>query len=214
MLEVGLTGGIACGKSSVRRRFENNGVPTLDADAVVHRLFEPETVVTRELENHFGDRVLAEDGSIDRKVLGSIVFGDAAKRKQLEAIVHPRVFEAIDAFFAAARASGDVIAVVDSALMYETGSQQRYHRVVVAYCPRDVQRKRLMLRDSLSAERADRRIAAQMPVEEKRDRADYVIDTSGTMEQTLQRADAVLERLLKDAEKDQRQSAKTRRRKG
>ena len=204
MLEVGLTGGIACGKSAVRHRFEDKGVPTLDADTVVHRLFEPDTAVTQELASRFGERILASDGAVDRKALGAIVFRDDSQREQLEAIVHPRVFEAIDAFFTAARNNDDPVAVVDAALMYETGSHERYDRIVVAYCPRDLQKQRLKSRDNLSDEQAERRISAQMPVDEKRARADFVIDTSGTMDETLSRTDAVLEQLLKLAGKDQR----------
>lgn len=138
---------------------------------------------------------MAKDGSIDRKALGAIVFRDPAKREELEAIVHPRVFEAIDVFFAAARENDAALAVVDAALMYETGSFERYDCIVVAYCPRELQKQRLMNRDSLSAADAERRIRTQMPTEEKRDRADYVIDTAGTMHQTLQRTDAVLAKL-------------------
>ncbi len=213
MLEVGLTGGIACGKTAVRRRFDENGIPTLDADAVVHRLFEPNTSVSRELETHFGAKVLAADGSVDRKALGAIVFQYPSERRRLEAIVHPRVLEAIDSFFEAARDNSAVVAVVDAALMYETGSHERYDQVVVAYCSRELQKQRLMRRDALSEEQAERRIGAQMPAAEKRDRADYVIDTSGTMEQTLQRADTVLEQLMADAAKAQRKGAKTQGRK-
>lgn len=199
MLEVGLTGGIACGKTVIRRRLEALGVPTLDADRVVHGLFAPGTDVTSAVEAQFGADVIAADGSVDRKALGGIVFRDLAERKRLEAIVHPKVFEAIDAFFAKARADDADVAVVDAALMYETGSYRRYDCVVVAYCPRDAQRRRLMERDGVSREQAERRIAAQMPVEEKRDLADYVIDTSGTMEQTLELTDKVLEQLRRKA---------------
>lgn len=199
MLEVGLTGGIACGKTVVRQRFDEAGVPTLDADRVVHGLFAPGTDVTADVEARFGVTVIAPDGSVDRKALGAVVFRDAEERRALEAIVHPRVFEAIETFFDTARRAGAAVAVVDAALMYETGSYERYHRVVVAYCPRDIQRERLMSRDGVSAEQADRRIAAQMSVEEKRDRADYVIDTSGTLEQTLERTDAVFEQLRAEA---------------
>ncbi len=199
MLEVGLTGGIACGKTAIRRRFDALGVPTLDADRVVHGLFAPGTDVTREVRERFGGNVIAADGSVDRKTLGAVVFRDAAERESLEAIVHPRVFEAIEMFLRDACKTSAAVAVVDAALMYETGSYERYDRVVVAYCPSEMQPERLMTRDRMSREQAQPRIAAQMPVEEKRDRADYVIDTSGTMEQTLHRTDEVLEQLMNEA---------------
>ncbi|GAF83015.1 unnamed protein product, partial [marine sediment metagenome] len=120
-------------------------------------------------------------------------------RESLEAIVHPRVFEAIETFLDNARSRSVDLAVVDAALMYETASYERYDCVVVAYCPPEVQHQRLMVRDGLSPEQAQRRIDAQMPVEEKRALADYVIDTSGTMEQTQERADRVLAQLLEAA---------------
>lgn len=199
MLAVGLTGGIACGKTVIRRRFEAQGVPTLDADRVVHGLFAPGTEVTQAVGARFGANVLAADGSVDRKALGAIVFQDAAARESLEAIVHPKVFEAIETFLDNSRHQSADIAVVDAALMVETTSYERYDRIVVAYCPPEVQQQRLMTRDGLSREQSQRRIDAQMPVEEKRDLADYVIDTSGTLEQTLQQTDTVLEQLLEDA---------------
>lgn len=211
MLEVGLTGGIATGKTVVRRRFESRGVPTLDADAVVHRLLGSGTDVAREVETRFGRSVIAEDGSVNRKALGALVFDEAAARKDLEAIVHPRVFEAISDFFGASREQGAEVAVVDAALMYETGSYRKYDRIIVAYCPRALQTERLMERDGLSREEAERRIGAQIPVEEKRDRADYVIDTSGSLEETRARADSVLEQLLKESEEKKRKDAKAQR---
>ena len=202
MLAVGLTGGIACGKTVIRCRFDARGAPTLDADRVVHGLFAPGTDVTMDVRERFGAKVLAADGSVDRKALGAVVFRDAAERESLEAIVHPKVFEAVETFFDNARDKSAEVAVVDAALMYETGSYEKYDRIVVAYCPSEVQQQRLMARDHLSREQARRRIAAQMSVEEKRDRADCVIDTSGTMEQTLQRTDTVLEQLLHEAKNE------------
>jgi dephospho-CoA kinase len=198
-LRVGLTGGIACGKSVVRARFASRGVATLDADAVVHDLFAPGTDVTRSVARAFSAAVLAPDGSIDRRRLGDVVFADPDKRKSLEAIVHPAVYRAIDGFFAERARQGHRLAVVDAALMIETGSYKTYDRVVVVYCPPNTQRERLMARESLSHEEAERRIEAQMEAEKKKEFADYVIDTSGTMEETLERADEVLERLLSDA---------------
>ncbi len=200
MLAVGLTGGIACGKTVIRRRFEAQGVPTLDADRVVHGLFAPGTEVTQAVGARFGANVLAADGSVDRKALGAIVFQDAAARESLEAIVHPKVFEAVETFFDNARDKSADVAVVDAALMYETASYERYDRVVVAYCPAEMQQQRLMTRDGLSRAQSQRRIDAQMRVEEKRDRADYVIDTTGTLEETLERADKVVEQLLTEAQ--------------
>ncbi len=196
MLAIGLTGGIASGKSVIRRHLEERSVETLDADLVVHDLFAAKTVVTEALEARFGPGVVTPNGSIDRKALGAIVFKDEKARKDLEAIVHPAVSEAIEAFLKEAKKKGESLAVVDAALMYETGSYERYDLVIVTYCPSDLQKKRLMQRDHLSSEEADKRIAAQMPIAEKKLRADYVIDTSTAIAATLKRTDEVLEQLL------------------
>ena len=198
MLKVGLTGGIACGKSVIRARFESRGVVTLDADSVVHDLFQSDDELVGELSRCFGADVLSSDGGVNRKALGAIVFDDPSKRVELESIVHPRVFAAIRSFLRTASTS-EALAVVDAALMIETGSYELYDRIVVASCSRELQRERLMARDGLTAEQADNRIAAQMPLEEKRLLADHIIDTSGTLEQTLERADDVLAALQREA---------------
>ena len=200
MLAIGLTGGIASGKSVVRRRLEERSVKTLDADLVVHDLFAAKTTVTEALEARFGPDIVTPNGSIDRKTLGTMVFKDEKARKDLEAIVHPAVSEAIDAFLKKAKKKGESLAVVDAALMYETGSYKRYDLVVVTYCPSNLQKERLMQRDHLSSEEADKRIAAQLPIEEKKQRADYVIDTSTTMTETLYRTEELLEALLAESQ--------------
>lgn len=199
MLSVGLTGGIASGKSVVRRRFESHGIPTLDADRIVHALLGAGMEASEEIRESFGEDVLAPDGAVDRKALGELIFRDRGARGRLEAIVHPRVGRSIEEFLEKARAEGAELAVVDAALMIETGSYRRYDRVVVAYCPSAVQKARLMDREGFGEDEADLRIAAQMSVDDKRKVADYVIDTSGTMEETLRNTDAVLERLRAEA---------------
>jgi dephospho-CoA kinase len=199
MIKVGLTGGIACGKSVVRRRIEERGIPTLDADQVVHALLGAGSEVVSEIAGAFGEGILSPDGSVDRKALGAIVFADEGARARLNAIVHPRVHREIEAFFEKTSSEGSRVAVVDAALMVETGSFRRYDRVIVAHCPRDQQRERLMRRDGISREDAERRISAQMPIEEKRRYADFLVDTSGTMAETLARTDAVVDELLRIA---------------
>jgi len=199
VLSVGLTGGIASGKSVVRRRFESHGIPTLDADRIVHALLGAGMEASEEIRESFGEDVLAPDGAVDRKALGELIFRDRGARGRLEAIVHPRVGRSIEEFLEKARAEGAELAVVDAALMIETGSYRRYDRVVVAYCPSAVQKARLMDREGFGEDEADLRIAAQMSVDDKRKVADYVIDTSGTMEETLRNTDAVLERLRAEA---------------
>jgi dephospho-CoA kinase len=189
MLKVGLTGGIACGKTVVRRRLEERGIPTLDADAVVHRLLQSGTDVTREIAEIFGDAVIAPDGSVDRKALAVIVFNDEEALRKLNAVVHPAVWREIERFFEEREKASDPVAVVDAALMIETGSFRRYDRVVVVHCLPELQLDRLMARDGLSREDALRRIRSQMPIEEKRPFADFLVDTSGSIEETLKQAD-------------------------
>jgi dephospho-CoA kinase len=199
MIKVGLTGGIACGKSVVRKRIEERGIPTLDADEVVHAFYDAGAEATLEIVQSFGKSVLSADGSVDRKALGAIVFADPEARARLNAIVHPRVHRRIEAFFERTSGEGSAIAVVDAALMVETGSFRRYDRVIVVHCKADQQRDRLMRRDGISREEAERRIAAQMPIEEKKAYADFLVDTSGTIEETLARTDAVVEELVRIA---------------
>jgi dephospho-CoA kinase len=195
VLKVGLTGGIACGKSVVRRRLEERGIPTLDADAVVHRLLQAGTEVTRQVADAFGERVKAPDGSVDRKALGALVFQDDEQRQKLNAIVHPAVWLEIERFFEARERARDEVAVVDAALMIETGSYRRYESIVVVHCRPELQLERLMARDDISREDALRRIRAQMPLEEKMPFADFLVDTSGTLEETLEQADQLASKL-------------------
>jgi dephospho-CoA kinase len=197
VLKVGLTGGIACGKTVVRRRLEERGIPTLDADAVVHRLLQPGTDVTRRIAERFGGSVIARDGSVDRRALGAVVFSDEEARKKLNAIVHPGVWREIERFFAQREKASDPVAVVDAALMIETGSYRRYDRVVVVHCRPELQLERLMARDGLSREDALRRMSSQMPIEEKLPFADFLVDTSGSIEETLKQADELISHLRK-----------------
>src|SRR3990172_9631168 len=185
VLKVGLTGGIACGKTVVGRRVEEGGIPRFDADAVVHRLLQSGTDVTRQIAKSFGEAVIASDGSVDRKALGAIVFTDEEARKKLNAIVHPGVWREIERFFEERERASDPVAVVDAALMIETGSHRRYDVLVVVHCLPELQLERLMARDGLSREDALRRIRSQMPMEEKRPVADLLVDTSGSIAQTL-----------------------------
>lgn len=195
MLKVGLTGGIACGKTVVRRRLEEWGIPTLDADAVVHRLLQAGTEVTRQIAQNFGESVVASDGSVDRKALGAIVFADEKARKKLNAIVHPEVWREIERFFEEREKASDPVAVVDAALMVETGSYRRYDRLVVVHCRPELQVERLMARDGLSRQDAERRIRSQMPIEQKLPFADFLVDTSGSIEETLKQTDELSSQL-------------------
>jgi dephospho-CoA kinase len=181
VLRVALTGGIATGKSYCLTRFAELGVPTIDADVLAHRAVAPGTPGFDAVVARFGSSVVHPHGEIDRTRLGQIVFGDERARRDLEAITHPIVYKAIAEWFAAVEGTGHArLAIADIPLLYETGRDRDFDRVVVAACPPAVQAARLMTRNRLSEADARLRIASQMPIEEKMRRADYVIDTSGT----------------------------------
>jgi dephospho-CoA kinase len=191
MLKVALTGGIATGKSYVLEQFRRRGVPCLDADALAHGVTAAGTEATTAIAARFGAEVLAADGSVDRKALGPIVFADAAARRELEAIVHPAVYRAIAAGLRAFELLGDgAFAVVDVPLLYETGADTTFDRVIVTACAPDVQLARLIGR-GLTDEAAQQRLAAQWPTEQKTSRAHFVINTDGNFEETDRQVDEI-----------------------
>ena len=183
VLLVALTGGIATGKSYCLERFEELGAVTISADRLARDAVAPGTSGLAGVIERFGPSVLAADGSLDRPVLAAIVFADAHARRDLESIVHPRVYEVIRDWAATERSAGTVL-VADVPLLYETGHEGDFGAVIVASCRPDQQIARLMARDGLTESEAQQRIASQMAIEEKVRRADYVIDTSGAHEDT------------------------------
>jgi dephospho-CoA kinase len=191
MLRVALTGGIATGKSYVCARVESHGVPAVDADRVVHGLFAPGTAVVAAVAARFGAAFLAGDGSVDRAALGRLVFSDPGARADLEAIVHPAVYERIFAWARQQEAAGSPWALADIPLLFETGRQDAFDRVVVAACPPEVQVRRLLARGGLDEAAARARLAAQWPIGEKRALATDVIDTAGTFDETNRQVDAL-----------------------
>ena len=198
MLKVGLTGSIAVGKSFVLSVLAELGCVTFDADKIAHSVMEPGRPAHSDIVQEFGTEIVAADGLIDRAKLGAIVFPDDAKRKRLNEIVHPRVFEEQNRLLAlAAEENPQGIAVIDAALMIESGGYRRFDKLIVVLCDREKQAERLMKRNGLSRQEAEVRIAAQMSSEEKRRYADYVIDTSGTFEETRRRVVQVYEELMK-----------------
>jgi len=190
MLKVALTGGIATGKSYVLEQFRRRAVPCLDSDALVHGVEAPGTEATAAIAARFGD-VLAPDGSVDRAKLGPIVFADAAARRDLEAIVHPAVFRAIAAGVRAFELTGQYpFAVVDVPLLFETGAEKTFDRVIATVCPPAVQIARLVAR-GLSDDAARQRLAAQWPTEKKAARADFVVTTDGSFADTDRQVDEI-----------------------
>ena len=183
MRRIGLTGGIATGKSHVLAQFREHGVPVIDADVLARESVAPGSQGLAGAVSRFGPEILRPDGSLDRAALGAIVFRDAAAKGDLEAIVHPYVRQRIEEFFAAIPSSVP-FAVADIPLLYESGRAEGFDAIVVVACSRERQLERVMARDGLSREDAERRIASQWPIEEKVERADYVIRTDGTYADT------------------------------
>ncbi|MFN8001575.1 MAG: dephospho-CoA kinase [Acidobacteriota bacterium] len=196
MLKVGLTGGIATGKSYVVSVLRELGCEVIDADAVAHQVMEPGQVAYQDIVAHFGREILAPDQKIDRAKLGAIVFADVDQRQRLNAIVHPRVFEAQAQWMAGiADRHPDAIVIIEAALMIETGSYKRFDKLVVVYCEPELQLARLMERNQLPREQAQARIAAQLPSAEKLKYADYRIDTSLSFEDTRRQVQALYAQL-------------------
>ena len=195
MIRVALTGGIATGKSHVRAEFERLGVPTLDSDVLARAVVAPGTPGLAAIVARFGQGVLDARQALDRKKLGAIVFADAAARHDLEQIVHPAVQAATEAWFASIDRARHPIAIADIPLLYEVGRERDFDAVIVAACDPGAQLRRLMARDALTETEARQRIEAQWPIEEKVRRADHVIRTDGTFEETNHQVRALLEQL-------------------
>ena len=194
MIRAALTGGIATGKSHILRSLAGRGVPTVDADRLAHEVLAPSTAATAAVKARFGERVVDDENRIDRRALAAIVFNDADARLALEAIVHPAVYEAIDCWFSSLPAETP-LAIADIPLLYETGHESDFDAVIVAACSPDEQRRRVMARDQLSAEEAGARLAAQWPIDEKVRRADHVISTAGSFEETEQQIEDLIRKL-------------------
>ena len=191
MLRVALTGGIATGKSHVRARFEALGAPTIDSDLLARKAVAPGTAGLRAVVDRFGDRVLDATGALDRRRLGAVVFVDAAARRDLESIVHPFVRDETERWFAGLAERGEPLGIADIPLLYEVGRERDFDVVVVAACEPATQLARVMSRDQVSEAEARQRIAAQLPIEEKVRRGDYVISTQGAVDETNRRVDDV-----------------------
>jgi dephospho-CoA kinase len=199
MLRVGLTGGIASGKSTVDRMLRDRDHMVFDADAIAHELLEPGQAAHDAVLREFGDGILGAGGAIDRGKLGAIVFADPAKRAILNGILHPRIRDISEDWFRRLDGpGGPAIAFEDAALIFEAGLRRYFDVVVVCWCRPEQQLERLEER-GLSLEQAHRRIAAQMPIDEKRRLADDVIDCSGSLEETERQVEALLAKLEQEA---------------
>jgi dephospho-CoA kinase len=188
---IGLSGGIGSGKSTVTRILAELGATTIDADAIVHARQAAGQPMLLEIAAAFGEKVIAADGCLDREALAAIVFNDEAARTRLGQIVHPPVIAEMMKRAKAAVEAGDALAVLDIPLLFEgrlsgrgSGALMNFDATICVWVRRQVQLERTMARDGCSAEEAERRIAAQLPIDEKREMADHVIDNSGSLAQT------------------------------
>ncbi|MBM4391536.1 MAG: dephospho-CoA kinase [Deltaproteobacteria bacterium] len=194
MITVGLTGGIACGKSTVAAMLRERGVPVLDLDQVGRDIVAPGSEALREIGRRWPTAVI--DGVLDRRALGAIVMKDAAARRELEAMTHPRIWARMEDWLAETARNGAPAAVVEAALMVETSSYRRYDKLIVVSCSRDVQSARLAAREGFDAATVERWINAQMPMAEKEKAATVVIRNDSDREALRQRVDVAWGQLL------------------
>lgn len=192
---VALTGGIATGKSHVRMRFESLGVPTIDADLLARDAVAKGTAGLAAVVRRFGADVCDADGTLNRRKVGAIVFRDPEARRDLEKIVHPYVREMMDRWFVSLDPERVPFAVADIPLLFEGQREGDFDAVIVTACEPETQLRRLMARDALGEVEARQRIAAQWPLEQKIAKADYVIRTDGTFDETNRQIEAVVSQL-------------------
>jgi dephospho-CoA kinase len=198
MLRVGLTGSIGVGKSFVASIFAELGCHVLDADLTAREVVMPGTAGLNAIVQEFGEEILNTDGTLDRKRLGALIFADENRRQRLNHILHPFIIARQDEILREwEREDPNGIGIVDAALMIESGGYKRFDKLIVVHCRPEVQLERLMLRDKLSRDEAQRRVASQMSQEEKQKFADYLIDTSDGFDPTRSRTVEVYNQLIR-----------------
>lgn len=195
----GLTGGIACGKSTVSALLEKRGAKVIDADQIARDVVKPGMPAYEDIVAEFGRGILAPDGTLDRPALGKIVFADAGARKTLNSITHPRIAEETGKRLQQLRAAGEPFAIYDAALLVETGGYKMYAALIVVAAGAEVQTERLMARDGISREDALQKIAAQLPLEKKIEVADFVIWNDGSLEELDEKVEKLWEELVERA---------------
>jgi dephospho-CoA kinase len=201
MLTVGLSGGICSGKSVVAAVLEQRGCRIFNADLIARRLLGPGTLLLREVRGLFATEIVGDDGALDRRLLGRLVFNDPEKLRLLNALVHPAVIAEEDRLLRDLEqeaAGAPCIAVVESALMAEAQTYRRYHRLVVVHCTVPQQIQRLVAGRGLSLAEAEARVRSQLPAGDKLALAHYTVDGSGSLEETRQRAGELYLGLARD----------------
>lgn len=195
---VGLTGGIACGKTTVANLFKDKGCPIVDADQVAREVVEPGRVGLGRIVERFGADVIEQDGTLNRRKLGQIVFNDQAARTDLNSILHPLIRTRMEEKKEEALKLNPPFVIMDIPLLYENQHEHTVGIVIVVYVPSHIQLERLMFRDGFSFEEAKKRISSQMDIEEKKKRADMVIDNTGPMDLTRLQVEKIYSRLAKE----------------
>lgn len=183
MLVVGLTGGIGCGKSEVRRMLANAGITVLDADTLARELSDSNVGIIKAIKEEFGEEMYDEAGRLRRKALAQIVFNDRKKLEKLNGIIHPRVIRAVEREIEQRQAQGEKIVVIDAALHYEIKWNESMDLMVVVNAPLEARLVRVQQRDGVDEASVRRRMENQLPMEEKVRRADYVIQNDGDLHQ-------------------------------
>jgi len=200
-LIVGVTGGIASGKSTVARMLEKLGAPSVDFDLIARQIVVPGKPAFKEIVAFFGEKVLMKEGGLDRKKLAAIVFQDESKRKTLENITHPRIVDAfLDQIGEITKRDPQAIIQAVIPLLFEANLRHLVHKVLVVYIPQEMQIERLMERDGISREAAQNILKAQLPIDEKLGYADFVIHNEGTLEETRKQVEKSWEELKKHQE--------------
>ncbi len=201
MLRVALTGGIACGKSVVVRILQDKGCYVHSADQAAHDLMSPGAPAWKKITARFGPEILGPDGAVDRGRLGRIVFSDPEALLFLNRLLHPLVLAEMKRLASRLEREGRTqIFISEAALTVEAGFASLFDKVVVVHCPAQIQLARLMMRDGISAAEARKKIGAQMPVEEKLKHADYAVDASGSLQETIDQTERLFAALVRDAE--------------
>ena len=194
-LVLGLTGGIATGKSTADKFFEEKNIPIVDCDEIAHNIMNVNKPAWKDIKEVFGEKYLNEDQTINRKKLGKLVFNDTTKMKILNEITHPRIFQEMESQIAQYKSEGYSLIIVDAPVLFESHSEKYYDKTLVISLPQDLQIKRLMARNNLTKEEALSRINSQMSLKEKEARATYVIENTGSVEDLYKKLNELLTKI-------------------
>ena len=207
MVIVGLTGGIGSGKSTVAGMFKDEGAYVVDFDYLARVVVEPDKPAWRDIVDYFGPEILSPDRTLNRSALAEIVFSDGDSRKALEGFTHPRIFEESDVLVNAIKRKDPFsVVIIDFPLLFELELNKKFDRVILAYVPRGVQLKRIIERDGLAREEAEKRLNSQVSIEEKRSLSDYIIDSEGDLNDTRNQVKKVIHELRELAGKKEGES--------